>query len=598
MKKSIYNCLIAVAAGVAGYAATACTDLDEKVFDRIDASVYYQDESSVQGAVAAIYSTATRSFLEYFWYLNELSADQVTWRTWNGGAWGWDEGEKFVLSSHSWNSESKIIRQAWEGAWTTIGLCNTLITDLEALDPATLRMTAQSKEMYIAEVRTLRAWAYYNNFELWGGALPLNTTVSLDIPGSADTNFDAGCRKIYNFIMTELDESRPALMKEDGSGNSRTRMNQGMNRMLKMRLLLNAEVFIKEAHYAECATLCEEILRGDYGSYSISSDWRDIFSNSNLTCPEVVFAFAQQEGLLDNNNRNTPFLPYNYDEFIGQTFSMSGWNCFCLVPSKDNSGNVLSSGGTDSPRSFLFDYGDRLGAVWDRFSDSDVRKQCYRYDEAEGKPVGMFLIGPMTNYTDGSPVLADADRDGQQIVYVDQVGTFQNLGRQLETVMSPRWGETTSGLRLIKYAMLPEATGLSYLNIPEVEFRLAEVKYTLAECRLRAGDSGAAKTLVNDVRSRYFDDASEVEIPGPGFRSFDLDWMLSEWGKEFLNEGRRRRTDLRRFDKFTQGQWWFFGRATEPGYNLPAKRDRKYEWFPLPQSALMVNPGLVQNPNY
>lgn len=89
-------------------------------------------------------------------------------------------------------------------------------------------------------------------------------------------------------------------------------------------------------------------------------------------------------------------------------------------------------------------------------------------------------------------------------------------------------------------------------------------------------------------------------MPGApaGFWKYDLDWMLSEWGVEFINEGYRRRTDLRRFDKFTQGQWWFFGRANESGFDLPAKRDRKYEWYPLPQTALMVNPGLVQTPGY
>ena len=74
--------------------------------------------------------------------------------------------------------------------------------------------------------------------------------------------------------------------------------------------------------------------------------------------------------------------------------------------------------------------------------------------------------------------------------------------------------------------------------------------------------------------------------------------MLDQWGQEFLGEGRRRRTDLRRFDKFTQGQWWFFGRATDDGVAYPAKRDRKYEWFPLPASAISVNPGLKQNPTY
>ena len=118
---------------------------------------------------------------------------------------------------------------------------------------------------------------------------------------------------------------------------------------------------------------------------------------------------------------------------------------------------------------------------------------------------------------------------------------------------------------------------------------------------MRKGNSGEAKKCVDELRKRYYS-ASDWNIvkdqPGPGFDKFDTDWMLSEWGLEFLGEGRRRRTDLRRFNKFTQGQWWFFGRASETGVDLPAKRDRKYEWFPLPQSALSVNPGLIQNPNY
>lgn len=44
----------------------ACTDLEEKTFDRIDASTYYQDENSVKGAVASIYASAQSGFLEYF----------------------------------------------------------------------------------------------------------------------------------------------------------------------------------------------------------------------------------------------------------------------------------------------------------------------------------------------------------------------------------------------------------------------------------------------------------------------------------------------------------------------------------------------------
>ncbi len=591
-------------AGLLGAAAIAvgawsCTDLDEITFDRIDATTYYQDENSVKGAVASIYSSAAGSFLEYFWYLNEFPADQITWRTWNGGAWGYDEAAKFVLSSQTWNSESVIIRQAWEHAWETIGLCNLLINDLEALDPAEIGMSDASLRSYIAEVRTMRAWAYYNNFELWGGALPLNVSVGNEIPGSADPDFNRGCSIIWQFIADELDGCYMDLAAEDGSSATRNRMNRGMNRMLKMRLLLNSQLFTGVDRYAECATLCQEIIGGTYGVYDLASDYRDIYGINNVTCPEVVFAFAMEAGHATNNNRDTPFLPYNYDEMFDFSCDQSGWNCVCLVPSKDNTGTLVPNAGSEGAKSFLFDYGDKLGAPFDRMNDADIRKQPFTCDAA-GNWKGIFAMGAQTNYQTGEPVLADADLQDKPLIYVDQVGTFLNLGRALEPVMSPRWGQTNSGFRVLRYPIYPSSAGFDYRDADQVEFRLAEVYYTLAECRMRAGDAGGAKTLVNDVRQRYFAaaDAAALEQPGPGFDSFDMDWMLSEWGLEYLDEGRRRRTDLRRFDKFTQGQWWFFGRATETDRSLPATRDRRYEWYPLPQAALMVNPGLVQNPNY
>ncbi len=581
-----------------GCTVTSCFDLDEEVFDRVDATIYYKNEESVKGAVASIYYTGAMSYIEYFWYLQEFSGDQVSWRSWNGGLWGYDEGEKFVLSTHSWTPDSKIIRQTWETAWTTIGLCNTLIQDLESLDPASLKMTPERMLSYIGETRTLRAWAYYNIFEIWGGALPLNISAGSEIPPSADPDFNTSCKKIYSFITEELDACVDNL-----TVNEPNRMNQAVNRIIKARLLLNGEVFVNEDHYTECATLCQEILNNKYGTYSVANDYRDIYSLNNLSCPEVVMAFAFEVGQLNGGwMRNMPYLPYNIWDYMGGTYAQSGWNCVCLAPSFDNSGNVYSYGGTDKPVCFLdAPYNDKLGAVYERFDNRDIRKKNYTVDAANNF-TGMFLKGAMkANYGTGAALKADADRDGQDLVYVDQVGTFMNKGRNLETVMSPRWGETSSGIRLMKYPIYPSTTGIDFQDIDEVEFRLSEVIFMLAECKMRAGDSNGAKDLVNSVRQRYFsaaDWATVKDLPGRGFTAFDKDWMLSQWGMEFLSEGRRRRTDLRRFDKFTQGQWWFFGRATEDGKVLPAQRDRKYEWYPLPSAALMVNPGLVQNPAY
>ncbi|MFR9496724.1 MAG: RagB/SusD family nutrient uptake outer membrane protein [Rikenellaceae bacterium] len=593
MKQIKYNWIIILL----GLSTVSCFDLDEEVFDRVDASIYYQNENSVKGAVASIYSSGAMSYIEYFWYLQEFSADQVAWRSWNGGLWGYDEAEKFVLSSHTWTPTSKIIESAWSTAWTTIGLCNTLISDLEKLNATSLNMTQDSLQSYISEVRTLRAWAYYNLFEVWGGALPLNISAGGDIPPSADSDFDKGCEIIYDFIIMELDQSVEYLTK-----NNINRMNQAVNRIIKARMLLNSEIFIQEDRYSECATLCQQILDNEYGDYSIADDYREIYSIDNINCSEVIMAFAFELGQLNGGwMRNMPFLPYNIWEYVGGTYSQSGWNCCCLAPSFDNSGIVNALGGTDNPVCFLdAPYGDKLGAVYERFDDRDIRKQNYVY--ANGNYSGIFLKGAIkADYGTGANLIADADRDGQAIVYVDQVGTFLNKGKSLETVMSPRWGETTSGVRLMKYPIYPESASIDFQNIDEVEFRLSEVVYMLAECKLRAGDTSGAKTLVNSVRQRYFsadDWAAVKEDPGRGFTAFDEDWMLSQWGIEFLSEGRRRRTDLRRFDKFTQGQWWFFGRTTDDGLQYPAQRDRKYEWYPLPSTALMVNPGLIQNPNY
>ena len=596
MKYIKYNWLLIA---ILSFSMSSCFNLDEEVFDRVDSSIYYQNENSVKAAVASIYSNGALSYIEYFWYLQEFSADQVSWRSWNGGLWGYDEGEKFVLSTHTWTPDSKIIRTTWETAWTTIGLCNTLLVDLESLDAASLKMTAEKLNTYIGEVRTLRAWAYYNIFEIWGGALPLNISVGTDIPPTADPDFDTSCKKIYSFIISELDDCVNDLNKNDVN-----RMNQAVNRIIKARLLLNSEVFIKENHYAECATLCQELLANKYGTYSIAEDYRDIYSIDNINCPEVIMAFAFEIGQLNGGwMRDMPFLPYNIWDYFGGTYQQSPWNCVCLTPSFDNSGNVNTYGGTDNPKCFLdAPYNDKLGAIYERYDDRDIRKQNYIYDETSNSYKGMFLKGAIkANYGTGEALTADADRDGQPIVYVDQVGTFMNKGRNLEDVMSPRWGETTSGVRLVKYPIYPATTGIDFQDIDEVEFRLSEVVYMLAECKMRAGDAGGAKELVNSIRQRYFsatDWAQVKDEPGRGYTDFDMDWMLGQWGMEFLSEGRRRRTDLRRFDKFTQGQWWFFGRATEDGKTLPAKRDRKYEWYPLPSSALLVNPGLIQNSNY
>ena len=351
-------------------------------------------------------------------------------------------------------------------------------------------MSADKLAQYVAEVRTLRAWNYYCIFELWGGALPLNTSASSEVPGTADPDWNTSCKKIYNFIATELDETAGALAKDDANHSMVNRVNQAMNRMLKARLLLNAEVFIGEKHYDECEALSKEIISGTYGNYEIDSNYRNLYSIDNVKSPEVIFALAAEDGQGAANAIS------NVRTMVGMWYGYA--NCVCMVPSYDNSGTVQSVGGTIGAKKFL-DYGDKLGSPYERFDDRDIRKQNYVYDAAtKTHGPGMFLKGTIrANFGTGDVLKADADRDGQDLVYVDQLGTFLGQGRALETVMSPRWGETNSGVRLVKYPLYPADANQGFKSIDDVQFRLAEAYYNVAECEMLSTAPSAFLVLVS-----------------------------------------------------------------------------------------------------
>ncbi|MBO8478672.1 MAG: RagB/SusD family nutrient uptake outer membrane protein [Bacteroidetes bacterium] len=637
MQKNILKSIAGLVA--ASLAATGCFDMEEHPFTMLSPDNYFTDESSVKQVIANIYAQEQGDLSEFYWYAQELTADQIAWRSWNGGSWGWDSADKFVLSTHTWTPLSNYVNRIWSGAWTAIGLCNNFIADINSVGPEGVGLSQEKFDAYIAEVRTFRVYCFYNIFEVFGGVIPLSISADTEtLPQSAcaGTTFEEGCRKVCDWMLSELDETN-GLLPVNGSVN---RCTQAMNRMLKMRILLNSEIFTGEPRFDECKLLAKDIIDGKYGTYSLADNYQEIYSANNDTeCKEIIFAFSSDRtyNTKSTNMRNGPFMNYTFASYFDCITVHSGWNCCAVTPSFDNSSNfydqcveTVTDGEevTYSIKAEMYDkeqavcfldppYNDKLGAVRERFDPRDIRLVKPYFNGASPTDWGgIFMEGVIRDhYGTGDVQLADADRNGMPLVYVDQIGNFQGKGNHpLQVVENPRWGETNSGIRAAKYPYYTEASGLDMAAADVVEFRLAEVYYTYAECLLREGNAEEAKKWVNDVRKRYFSPedwengttladgrvlvGAKDQAPRGFSSEFDMDRMLSEWGLEFFDEGHRRRTDLRRFDKFTQGQWWFFGRATETGYDLPAKRDRKYEWFPLPDKALTANPGLVQNPYY
>jgi hypothetical protein len=123
-------------------------------------------------------------------------------------------------------------------------------------------------------------------------------------------------------------------------------------------------------------------------------------------------------------------------------------------------------------------------------------------------------------------------------------------------------------------------------------FRLGEAYLIYAEANLRGGGGSAATALgyINALRQRAYG-GTGGNITGP---QLTLAFVLAERGRELTWEAHRR-TDLIRFGLFTGPTYlWSWKGNTMAG----AATDAHLNLYPLPQTDLVANPNLKQNPGY
>lgn len=121
-------------------------------------------------------------------------------------------------------------------------------------------------------------------------------------------------------------------------------------------------------------------------------------------------------------------------------------------------------------------------------------------------------------------------------------------------------------------------------------FRLADAYLMYAEAVARggAGDQSKALEYVSALRTRAGADAVTAADVS------NINFYLPERARELYWEGWRR-TDLVRFNSFTQNYNWTWKGGTQTGV---MNHDAKYNLYPLPAGELSVNSQLKQNPGY
>lgn len=560
--------------------SVSCTDLSETLYDQVGSDNYYNTQMDI---IRAVY----RPFEHAYWsvqsrqVLQELSADQIA--AWKKDDW-WEDGGKWArLHYHTWTIEEEQFKTEWEACFQGIMQCNYVMDDLVKLDPSKFGLSDADFDALTSQCRALRAWFYLRLLDEFRN-VPL--AVSSDVTKNSESNVSP--QELFDFIESELRDcvdKLPTKIGAAGNGVNQGQWNKASAAALLVRLYLNAQVYIGQDKYTECAQFARRIIAGEYGSYSLEATWDKVFDWDNDNSPEILFGFPSAKGYNHYVYSGDTFwwtvparqVSYYFDDV--EAMSLNGdHNCkYRLTPSLAPDGKP---------------YNTQLGCTVAKFKKypDDYRLIKYR-NLGNSTREGMMLFGYL-EYSNGGAVKRVTSPEGGYDLYLrDAVASFKNTDPDkapADMTSDMMHGDHSSGWAYVKYPFYTD-TDEGQLEADWAEIRLPEIYYSLAECELREGDPSEAARLLNKVRRRNYPESSVSEYlyqpEGPVL--LDEQELLDEWGREFLSESRRR-TDLIRFGRFCTGEWW----------DKVPDADTHTIVFPLHRDVLNANPKLEQNEGY
>lgn len=550
--------------------SSSCTKVDETLYDQISSATFLQTRDDV-------IRDFLRSFEHGYWsiqgnglfYAQELPTDELMTPN-RDGDW-FDGGLYQRLHYHTWTTQDGYTSGMWTALFQGISLATNSLQDIQAVDIAKVGITEAEKADFIAEIKVNRAWMNLRAFDLYR-----NIPIVTEIKGQVLMPKQAPPQETFKFIEKELLDAIPGLPTRQSLGQySIGRWTKAGAAALLMRLYLNAKVYIGEDKFKECAAVCQDIINGKYGTYALESRWDAPFDYTNAQSPEVIFGFPSTLSQTHWHYTGDMYFwmgPHQAQNLFGFK-DFGGMNTrYALQPGRD----------VDS-----VEYSFTLGKPFIKFQRYPDDLRLKRYQNLGGsKREGMFLMGYLPYYNNPNQ-LVKSNR-GYTIFARDQVGWFKDTppGKvPADKESNMNHADDNSGIWPAKYPVYPSGDP-NTISSAYAEIRLAEVYYSLAECKYRGGDKAGAATLLNAVRQRNYPAGSPSLYRADGSQLTDAE-MLDEWGREFLVEGRRR-TDLIRWGVFNSGTWW----------DKQPDADDHTKIYPIGQNIMNLTPQLVQNPGY
>ncbi|MDJ1467067.1 RagB/SusD family nutrient uptake outer membrane protein [Xanthocytophaga flava] len=343
---------------------SACTNVDEHVYDKYSEKDFYGSAEGANVALAGVYAKIGGNWggvgyagADNGWYdLNTMSTDEQVIPHRNTGDWQLDFAR---LHLHQWLPTDLIVTNTWNWLYSSIFSANLAVAQLE---------NANADPAKIAEARVLRAFFYYLLMDDYGN-VPFYTENTITV----DKLPQVSRAEIYQFVVNELTNNVDKLSTNKG-GEYYGRFNRWAGYALLAKVYLNAEVYTGTAKWNECLAACEKLTEGGFslhpGAANASSplgyQYYELFGDK-LPDDETILAIYVQANVVSRNIFTIRSL--NGPNALA-LFGFNGWN------------------GTIVPKSY-----------YEKFSDADIRKK-------------QFLVGAQPGGVTYTPEVTSLDNPG------------------------------------------------------------------------------------------------------------------------------------------------------------------------------------------
>lgn len=513
----------------------------------------------------------------------------------------------------------------WPEVYSSIRKLNLFLSNVSESDA----LQSGIKETLLGEAYFLRAYFYHNLMKLYGGVPIIKEPFELSNDLSRYKVPRGTFKETVNFIVSDLDKASQRL------GNARRpgAASKGAALALKSRVLLyaasdlfndspfsgsnNAEIVSytggdQNARWQAAADAAQAVI--DMGTYSLvqtnsADEYHELFTKGNSTGKIWARFFSADGGFAHNQSQFVS--PNGYNSWSGDTPTQEHVNAYENADGSDFQWQGADPRSASEPVDAENPYDNRDPRFYANvhFNNADWRQRPSGLRELD--PGGVIQTG----------WYEDPDQDGST-----DSGIQGDLRPGLDTRESgiQNWNGTKTGYNLRKFVDRDVAPDQEQAYNFWQYIRYAEVLLNKAEAEANLGNTGAALSAVNKVRTRAGMPAltqsgsgpnvvsnqtelleairheREVELAFEGHRYFDVRrWKM---GEEAYQDAHKVRVVGHLVDQSHPQAQKLVDNYYNYFYNVSRVQERAWQdknyFLPISRNEMNKNEKLVQTPGY